>query len=460
MSTTFSSKLSVARGQWPVPNPLQGRSPQVTRRGEVRVPRGCLGQNEVSPQPRTAYRAFTLVELLVVIGIIGILTSLASVAMFRGLTAAKQARTAAEVTQLAGGMEQFKLKFGDYPPSYLNHKDPVSFAMMKRFLAKAFPRCNPDVEIWYIPWCDSTNSYYPYLDQTNTLNVWDPAGGSPSGALPMSPAQALVFWLSSISKDPAHPLSAPTDDRISFFDFDNGRISRLNTTVSQSNSVSGSGWTVLTGSFSPPTWSQGPTAATAGKYPKYNVGTYAPRDGSQQAYVYFEARCYLLHAMFLSANPFPPAATSSNPPPLNNPPVPYLSQSAPWDNNLPPNGYLDAGFRTNPTDFDVPTDNLKNITPQSFTVFQSLCVNPKSFQIISAGADNDFGLVNTSSTAGGAPITQTQVRYYGPDGVTPTSYNIYYKSYPDGQGYDNISNGDDDNITNFSESPLGNAKSR
>lgn len=411
--------------------------------------------------PPTTHRGFTLVELLVVIGIIGILTSIASVAMFRGLTAAKQARTAAEVTQLAGAMEQFKLKFGDYPPSYLNHTDPTSFALMRRFLAKAFPRCNPDVEIWYIPWVDTTStpptSFYAYVDSTNAFKLWDPAGGTAStSATWMSPAEALVFWLTSISKDPAHPLSAITADRQSFFDFDNSRITRLNPTASSNpsspNNITGSGWSVVTGVSSVPTWAlgQGPTTSTPGNYAKYNPGTYAPRDGSQQGYVYFEARCYLFYAMFATGN-YPPAATTANPPPLNNPPVPYLSQSTPWDINS--SGFLDAGQNSGSTVYDIQTGNMQAISPQSFTTFQSICVNPKSFQIISAGADNDFGLANISATAGGAPPV-TGLTYNG------QSVSIYYKSYPDGQGYDNNTNGDDDNITNFSEAPLGSAKSR
>jgi len=442
MSTTFSCRLSVANGQRPI---------DIQRRRDI--------PHSPFPIPHSPHRAFTLVELLVVIGIIGILTSIASIAMFRGLTAAKQARTAAEVTQLAGAMEQFKLKFGDYPPSYLNHTDPTSFALMRRFLAKAFPRCNPDVEIWYIPWVDTTStpptSFYMYVDSSNAFKLWDPAGGTSSASATwMSPAEALVFWLTSISKDPAHPLSALTTDRYSFFDFDNARITRLNPTASVTNNITGSGWSVVTGVSSVPTWgpSQGPTTSTPGSYAKYNPGTYAPRDGSQQGYVYFEARCYLFYAMFPTGQ-YPPAATATNPPPLNNPPVPYLSQSAPWDTNLPPNGYLDAGDTTTGTVHDVQTDSSNNIIPQSFTTFQKLCVNPKSFQIISAGADNDFGLANVSASAGGAPPVT---------GVTYNSIpvNIVYKSYPDGQGYDNLTNGDDDNITNFSETTLGSARSR
>lgn len=414
---------------------------------------------------------FTLVELLVVITIIGMLAAISAAYLLKGWNSAKQSRTAAEVTNLAGAMEEFRRQYGDYPPSYLDHTDTTARALMIRFLAKAFPRCNPNVEVWYIPWCGPPQSssisttYYPFLvinsPMVETVGLWDPATnttissitGPTANYAPLTPGQALVFWLTSISKDPAHPLSAATADRVSFFDFDNSRITRLNPTPIAGNSISGSAWTVVTGS--PPAWSQGPTASGASnQYPKYNPGLYAPRDGSQREYVYFEARCYLFHALFSSYPPTP------------NPPIPYLSRSAPWNTDGGVN--LTAGPGSPPT-FDVTTDSLQNIlgtangSNQSFTSFQNLCVNPKSFQIIAAGLDNDFGTVNAGYTPGGAPGTPAPgvSVMYNPNPKmisTPLPCKIYYKSYPDGQGYDTITNADDDNITNFSEGPLGNHK--
>lgn len=425
------------------------------------------------PAPCAPRPGFTLVELLVVITIIGILASLSSVFIFKGLSAAKQGRTAAEVTNLASAMEEFRRQYGDYPPSYLDQTDITARALMVRFLAKAFPRCNPNVEVWYIPWCNTVQqtTYYPYLQTDGThVGLWDPATGAnitipTADYVPLKPAQALVFWLTSISKDPVHPLSAATTDRVSFFDFDNSRITRLNATASSTNSISGSGWTVVPVTGSTPTWSQGPTPASAGSCPKNNPGSYLPKDGNQQGYVYFEARCYLFHALFLNVSgAYPPAPTATTPAPLNNPPIPYLSRSTPWDTNS--NGVLDAGPTGTAVTYDVTTDNSFNILgaangSQSFTTFQSLGVNPKSFQIIAAGLDNDFGAANTSTVTGvGAP--PVSVSYNPNPGIysNTQSYNIYYKSYPDGQGYDNITNADDDNITNFSEGPLGNAKTQ
>ena len=46
----------------------------------------------------------------------------------------------------------------------------------------------------------------------------------PNGGRMIVPAQALVFWLTSISKDPARPFSAPTTDRQMIYDFDKTRL--------------------------------------------------------------------------------------------------------------------------------------------------------------------------------------------------------------------------------------------
>jgi prepilin-type N-terminal cleavage/methylation domain-containing protein len=308
-------------------------------------------------------RAFTLVEMLVVITIIGILVSLGSVAVFKALEAAHRSRIKTEITNLESAVQAYKQKYGDFPPSYINNLDPISVALVTRHLTKAFPRCNPAIEIAVMP-------------------------------ASMSGANALVFWLTSITKDPAHPLSAVTTDRQTFFDFDKTRLS-----------PSPGGWTV------------------SGTNVNWIPQVYIPQSGKTSPYYYFDARSYLQHSLSSAAAP-------------SGVPVPYLLE--PWDTNTA-DGKLDIAAGK-----EVDLDSSNNMKPASF---QALCANPKSFQIISAGLDGDYGTVATISSVDPA----TGGKYNG------ATSSLYFKSYPSGLGYDS-GGADDDNITNFSESALGDAK--
>src|SRR5437588_814821 len=68
---------------------------------------------------RTGRQGFTLVEMLVVILIIGVLVSLLAAVAMKALESAKRARNVNEIKQLEVALEQFKQKFGRYPPSRL-----------------------------------------------------------------------------------------------------------------------------------------------------------------------------------------------------------------------------------------------------------------------------------------------------------------------------------------------------
>jgi prepilin-type N-terminal cleavage/methylation domain-containing protein len=327
----------------------------------------------------TARPGFTLVEMLVVITIIGILASLGTVAVFEALKAAKRARIKVEITNLNNAIESYKVQFGDYPPSYFNGQDANSVAALQRHLAKAFPRCNVNTELSYLP-----------------------SNG-------MTPAEFLVFWLTSISKDPARPLSAPTTDRQSLFSFDKTRLA-----------LSPRGNSAL-----PPGWSLSGSGASAVLNP-YNPQIYYDQSGKNSPFVYFEARGYLGHAL-----------QSVNSPSYMPNCCPYLQE--PWiTNNHSPNNIV-AGT-SGPPQQDVQTDSSGNWLPASY---QKMCANPKSFQIISAGLDGVFGGL-------GQPMSG--VKYNNKTGLT-----LYYKSFPTGTGYD-TTGGDDDNLTNFSQGQLGDSK--
>ena len=79
-------------------------------------------------------RAFTLVEILVVVVIISILAALVTVAVAGAMRAAKRAAIATEMSQIAMALERYKAEFGEYPP------DMFDDAVLVRHVKKRWPR--------------------------------------------------------------------------------------------------------------------------------------------------------------------------------------------------------------------------------------------------------------------------------------------------------------------------------
>lgn len=127
---------------------------------------------------------FVNVELLVVLTILGVLAGLVLLVVMTFVTHADRKRDAQwylEVIKLHAGMESFKEKFDELPPNF-DDKQRV-----EAFVAKAFPQYKPGVSA-------------PYPDDLDA-------------------AEALVFWLSGISTDPADPFAGGERDRFTFFQF-------------------------------------------------------------------------------------------------------------------------------------------------------------------------------------------------------------------------------------------------
>ncbi len=413
----FSIQRSGARDTVPGSVSPHQFAPSPVEHSPIPIPHSPFHTPALPPSAFRLSSAFTLTELLVVITIIGMLAAISAGYLLKAWNTAKQSRTAAEVTNLASAMEEFRRAYGDYPPSYLDHTDltargangPVFSEGISPLRSERGSVVHPVV--WSAAKHFGQHHVYPYLNNSGsneTIGLWDPATnnnvnsitGPSASYAPMSPGEALVFWLTSISKDPAHPLSSRTPTRRSFIDLDNARIIRLNPTPSASNSIP----------VRPGPWFRFREPRMPGRrgrhrqgasYPKYNPGLYFPKDGNQREYVFSRlAATYCTRC--LNKGEYPPPATP-------NPPVPYLSQSAPWNKDNTSNPPL---LQASSTSLDVRTDLSSNIlgvangSSQSFTDFQSLCVNPKSFQIISAGLDNDFGAVNTDipvKTGGTSP---------------------------------------------------------
>ncbi len=130
---------------------------------------------------------FTLVEMLVVIAIIGVLVAILVPTLAAAIRRAKIGAVAMELNQLSQAIEAFKLEFDDYPPDFT---DPPAF---EAFMRKAFPRNIREMD-------------YTVATSWFQNPPWTPPGGKVNPQT-LDPAEALVFWLSAIKKNPRDPLN-------------------------------------------------------------------------------------------------------------------------------------------------------------------------------------------------------------------------------------------------------------
>ncbi len=149
-----------------------------------------------SPQPlapAAQRRAFTLVELLVVITIIGILAALITGAAVNAMKAAARTRIKAEINSFDQAVEDDKNNSGGvYPPNCQTdggvtiNSDTV-YNELRRYLNKRFPRSRePDTLVRALAGLGVAPANLP--------------GG-------MTGSEALVFWLGGFSSDVNFPIS-------------------------------------------------------------------------------------------------------------------------------------------------------------------------------------------------------------------------------------------------------------
>lgn len=131
---------------------------------------------------RSTRKGFTLVELMIAIAIIAILMTLTITAVTRAIGRGRETAARLEINALQQAVEQYNLKYGDYPP------DGSSYAVLTRHMGKIFPRMSPQ---------DSA-----LLNQL----VQDRSSGDFS-YVAMDRAEALVFFLGGFSENVLFPLT-------------------------------------------------------------------------------------------------------------------------------------------------------------------------------------------------------------------------------------------------------------
>ncbi len=325
---------------------------------------------------------FTLVEILVVILIIALLVALL-VPVVRGvMRRAEDFRFAQDLANLEMAIHAYKEKYKDFPPDFTDCKfKPFDQTVAGRHIRMAFPRIDP-VEFTVIA------NFAPTID----------------------PAEALVFWLGGLSRDPKKPFTGsggplvltgnstvPVAWRVQdrnepLFDFDESRLQL---------EWDSSGAFVLGAAFLPP-------------------------GGNRTPYVYFDSRTY----GFIDSNGNPQYGSLAWPSPTASGAV---TVARPYKSDIPN------------TSFN-PSSNVQDNVLRDRSMHW---VNRDTFQLICAGRDGEFGpLVSGTS----------------PDLVFPDPNNnsvpvftrfpsrqLFHPGSPPAAQVQHYLQGQDDNLTNFSE---------
>lgn len=135
---------------------------------------------------------FTLVELLVVITIIAILASLIVVGASAARSAARRGTILLEMDNLSGSLQDYKSKYGAYPPNTIVHTavdgNTKVLPDLKRHFKQAFPK-------------------HQEPDSLLLALAGVPAPGANPAYRGMNASEALVFWLGGFSSDARYPVS-------------------------------------------------------------------------------------------------------------------------------------------------------------------------------------------------------------------------------------------------------------
>lgn len=413
---------------------------------------------------------FTLVEVLMVLTIISLLAGLIGVGVRGAVRRGREATVSTEISQLNNAMNDFKSKYGAFPPSlgtplegtttgpasplYTSETEVQRQTRILRFLARAFPR--------YVPSATYTVASYPayYLPDyiqlkvqiglaTVAYPVFTAAPFSGDGALVYSgalqnccnidtldPAEAMVLWLGGL---PRRRLNSANKNVFELTGFGADPAQPFVMSVSRAEWNGGNaGWQTsgLVDNQRTPALFKFDASRLSDVdndgWPEYLPSLPDVGDGVPP-YVYFSAGDYALH-----------------------PAYPYFDASG--DTNADPddNALTTANEQIGMVRWGLAKPFASRATPPTTAVtnynnWQVTWVQPDTFQIICAGSDGVYG-ARATFTGDPSPPSASQLELVQDTRVFPDAKVIAVSGAtirkPD------LARGELDNLTNFTTGRL------
>jgi prepilin-type N-terminal cleavage/methylation domain-containing protein len=294
--------------------------------------------NIVLPRVRNRI-GMTLIEILVVISIIAILAGMLLPVIGAVRRRGQVTATVLEIQNLKNAIEQYKHKFGDYPPDGSNR------VVFQRHIRIAFPRIAPQ---------EIANLNSLIVDSHN------PA------VTTLDAAEALVFFLGGFSDDPRFPFTAKggplTGNRsLGLFEFDPARLSIDSTTINIGTTSN----PIIVSLSTDETALHNQASAERDIFP-----VYFPKS-SDVPFVYFDSRTYMPRSIY-TYNGYAVA-------PVQYPPAEWCAGN-PHKHPVTAITGIARPYRG---------DEARQATAADAYPYK--WVNSNTFQIIAAGLNNDFG---------------------------------------------------------------------
>ena len=160
----------------------------------------------------SARRAFTLVEMLVVLGIIGVLVALLLPAVMYVMTTARNSTIAMEIKNLDMALNTYKQQRGEFPPCFGDYNSGGT-------LVYGTSARNSSVVERHLQRC------YPKFTNTGAKDTFY------TMAMNIDQSEALVFWLAMTGTNPANPFEIMAT-RNGYYDFKQRQLIANNDTDS------------------------------------------------------------------------------------------------------------------------------------------------------------------------------------------------------------------------------------